>query len=1246
MKKIMAIAVGILLCIALAVPLFAESQGITPPAGTKVLFEDDFSDALDTAKWSVRGKVKISSGWMSLGEGGSWVDEGYSATANGTFSDYVLDFDFTGDQRDCYYGVGIRAKANGGSEFQNGGRFGVPSASEKAAGISFDLFIKPDGAHIGVALNNGGANGDCAQFLVANPEGYNGSSGHVTVIDAGDTVTMLINNTEVVTLKLGENAVTAYDAAGEKLYEGSAEFPASGSFSFYQRNDLFKIDNVKVTSLYERDFSSELGDNLSFDQILYDDVLKAEGTAPVNELKVLVDGSDGSISKLGLYGWYGNRNSKTASYGYTIDGGAPVFDDSFFFTTSAEDQANIEGVNPNGLRYKVVIDVTKITDGKTHKIYVVAKLENGQIVTLNRNEPGKDREVYVNYKAVAEPKANIDFFQVNGAGDNHNTRDSGDSITIKQGDKITTLGWIFKYGTNVKRVYWQYVEAGGKIKDGPIMDCSDTYRKREDVAQYFGFGPDEYQYFAKSGFGLDNDPMVLTGIGDLPVGEYDARFVAEFEDGTTEVIKKKFTLKVEAAAPEATELVGHNFDEAYFNVLQVRVRGWARLNSELDGFGYRIDDGDVVYNAAFQVDRSDVWNAFGVTKEVANGFDLNIPATDIPAGKHTFTLVVKAKDGTVIDVGQMPIEMPHEEQYTNIVDFDDISSYGMSVDGFWWNGGAIGNIETGADLFVRPDAMPVNDYGGLSTGYNGWVAFKQKVKGFGYIVNDKLFVSDTFTQANEDTLAPTVDSWEGWAGSGETVQRYNVQIPFAGMSGVSNVMAAAILEDGTVVRLNSKAIHNRDTEIDFVFNDARDYYCDPNTLDTGYWNNPFNSSSVATINFKADEWFNGFETFIYASDAAQKIHMTLKDAEGNVLWEEDFNMVNNQRYTFYKRGAKFAPGDYTVEFDGRNMAADAGTWIVFGSANPVDGKTVTASGNYGSNAGLTGVSFYLIKTTEFKEGMSRDQVTVNNVDKAKVGGNDAVTDITENLYPEIGQQIRFWGWYGNNTVLEKFGVKIDGGEMIYFDRYEEAGIVNHLKGVFKEDAVSAARFNILVDITEGKHTAEVYAITDRGEVLVWTINYFCLPEEAPAGPELTAKVNDAGKLVVTATGEFGEKDWIGVYADGTTPGGDGASLVWWYVGANGGTFEVPFDGMNENNRAALLNDDGTVKAGKFVVYLLANDGYGLVEGTEGNTITVEEKPVTEPETQPQTGDAAVAMFAVIAVLAMGAAVVFIKKRAF
>ena len=290
--------------------------------------------------------------------------------------------------------------------------------------------------------------------------------------------------------------------------------------------------------------------------------------------------------------------------------------------------------------------------------------------------------------------------------------------------------------------------------------------------------------------------------------------------------------------------------------------------------------------------------------------------------------------------------------------------------------------------------------------------------------------------------------------------------------------------------------------------------------------------------------------------------------------------------------------------------------------------------------------------TPFVEYMSRDQVTIDGVDKASFGGNAEVTDIADNLYADLGKQLRFWGWYGNNKSLEKYGVRVDGGEAQYFDRYEAEDIVNHFKAnLIKDDDVYASRFEIFVDITEGQHTAEVFAVVNGEEHLIWTINYKCMPEEAPAQAEVTAEVNDEGKLVVTVTGEFGDKDWIGIYADGNTPGGSAASLVWWYVGANGGTFELPFEGMSENDRAALLNDDGTVKAGKFVIYLLANDGYDLVEGTEGVEIVVEEQPETQPTTEPgteppQTGDALIAMFAVIVVLAMGAAVVFAKKRSF
>ena len=140
--------------------------------------------------------------------------------------------------------------------------------------------------------------------------------------------------------------------------------------------------------------------------------------------------------------------------------------------------------------------------------------------------------------------------------------------------------------------------------------------------------------------------------------------------------------------------------------------------------------------------------------------------------------------------------------------------------------------------------------------------------------------------------------------------------------------------------------------------------------------------------------------------------------------------------------------------------------------------------------------------TPFVEYMSRDQVTIDGVDKASFGGNAEVTDIADNLYADLGKQLRFWGWYGNNKSLEKYGVRVDGGEAQYFDRYEAEDIVNHFKAnLIKDDDVYASRFEIFVDITEGQHTAEVFAVVNGEEHLIWTINYNCMPEEVPQTTE-------------------------------------------------------------------------------------------------------------------------------------------------
>ena len=97
------------------------------------------------------------------------------------------------------------------------------------------------------------------------------------------------------------------------------------------------------------------------------------------------------------------------------------------------------------------------------------------------------------------------------------------------------------------------------------------------------------------------------------------------------------------------------------NISSVGIRGWAWIaDGEIDVFGYRINDGEPVFNAAFLQDRADVYNTVfgsaGATQATANGYA--ITAIDVSAledGEYTITAVVKADDGTVLDIASYPI---------------------------------------------------------------------------------------------------------------------------------------------------------------------------------------------------------------------------------------------------------------------------------------------------------------------------------------------------------------------------------------------------------------------------------------------------------------------------------------------------------------------------------------------------------------------------------------------------------------
>lgn len=222
-------------------------------------------------------------------------------------------------------------------------------------------------------------------------------------------------------------------------------------------------------------------------------------------------------------------------------------------------------------------------------------------------------------------------------------------------------------------------------------------------------------------------------------------------------------------------------------------------------------------------------------------------------------------------------------------------------------------------------------------------------------------------------------------------------------------------------------------------------------------------------------------------------------------------------YWWYITGDYLEGGEYVFPDDFeevRSVADDRLSKMLDEDGNIKPGKfkaIILASDGYEPVDDMEPVYFEI---KDYQEAMARDQVTVDGVDKASFGGNPEVTTVEENLYPLIGKQIRFWGWYGNDKALDGYGIKVDGGEMQLADKYEAADIVGHVKGLFGKDEVFASRFEIFVDLTEGNHTAEIFAIVEGEEVPIWTVNYRCLeadPTQVPTAEptaEPTAKPTD------------------------------------------------------------------------------------------------------------------------------------------
>ena len=707
--------------------------------------------------------------------------------------------------------------------------------------------------------------------------------------------------------------------------------------------------------------------------------------------------------------------------------------------------------------------------------------------------------------------------------------------------------------------------------------------------------------------------------------------------------------------------------------------GWyfPQVADSIADFGYQIDDEEIVYGMMGLSVNDDVINEIakygGEWTERASStrnFSGTIPLLE---GEHTIKLYVKFSDGN----SKLLYQSRYKNDDTNIALNKPayITTNGAKNAAGYWRDDFIndGYNPVHAPLVIA-DPVPLGIYPVVNEGH---VTADIYIDLLGiYDLSEVSIHPQGFAQAaypNTYNVYTSIDgeNWDKIGGEAGITGVTDSATPFVYKTTNRaryirmEVLAGNLLDAGPQEHLTLGEIEAYGTLVEEKEFDYPPYwkitggyfasYLGGNTNDvTGetVWMG-FTSGRLSTsFTFTTDVpfWAIGFPD--YWSSANTPVIIELVNEAGEKVWTLSYVKATDgaEGIPFFEDYHELPAGTYTctVTLNDDTKGEDGAYthWLVIGHGSRPLGDEYIANENGRAAFWLfvkDDVQGNGFVKREYKQHLNLDALQLDGVDQAK----DNNVNITVN---KDSKNILFHGWLAANYPIEKIGYKVDGGETVYDESFygtndaDNAAIMNAAKGIFGVPG-NGYRASINVPVTAGGHTVDIVATVAGEEKVFFTFSYAAKGEIV-----FNAKVNDAGKLVVTATGEFGDKDWIGVYADGNTPGGSVGSLVWWYVGANGGTFEVPFDGMGENDRAALLNDDGTVKVGKYVVYLLANDGYDIVEGTDGIAITVEEQqetqPDTEPETNTQTGDMTVAMFAVIAVLAMGAAVVFLKKKAF
>ncbi|MBO7406226.1 MAG: discoidin domain-containing protein, partial [Clostridia bacterium] len=888
-------------------------------------------------------------------------------------------------------------------------------------------------------------------------------------------------------------------------------------------------------------FAASSVKHVSRDQVVIEednkDVAKIGGNSDPTD----VDVAEYTGKTLRIWGWLGTV-SPIAGFGYTINGGEIVTGD--FAVAAGQDVINAAaGAGATeASRFKVLVPITE--GGYTIDVYCIMESGNEKIWTVNVNGGDPNN---VTYKwADAASESNIGLWMRNlgeKAVAKFTTKYAFDAVRLP----IYWASTMANQGATPNFSISVYANAGNadlSLEAAPLRTKVIEATGDNNPAALFEFDTplDAGTYYfvvetvgtnGKEFDGTNNSAYLVLPTASssqgvsytiLASGKHrsdplnfsiraaqSSPFDTVPAEVTQDVTNIDFALLFNGAGFVENLGKGPNLGQLTKPVAaganSLYIIGWYLPPATIATMSYQVDNGELMpINVAFVQDTADAITSWGYNGNLYRGFDALVPLQE---GAHTVKLVATLVSGRTVVFYQTSYKNDESDIALDKPVFIDLQSGLRNAAGYW----ADEYVNDGYNPVHNPNVVadpvplgfyPVENPVGTPIRAKIYIDLQGVYDLTEIDLHPQGFNNQTFPSAYD--LYTSVDSvnWElvasvtGRTGNVDSADPFvyattnRAQYILLDIKGGNDAYASIgeIEAYGTFVEAGS--------DVKPAYIPYKSYEGEANTADPG------GSSS-----------WTGFSTGALTHKFAFNTDVSFYKIGFPAFWGFGGTPVTLE---IIKDGATVVTKDLTLGGDG-GITVDLGTTLAAGEyicKMTINDNSVNAeTGNYNcyfvigyANTGMLGKDYIACERGQiafdiysddqgegfikriYKEGMSRDQVRVEGVDKAKVGGNAAVTDIAENLYDSIGKNINFWGWYGNNMGLDKFGVKVDGGEMVYFDRYSDPSIAAHLtNNVFKGDFAYSDRFNIDVEITEGEHTAEVYAITDSGEVLVWTINY-------------------------------------------------------------------------------------------------------------------------------------------------------------